>query len=86
MQIEVLTLPLLFEPGSDSRLRLWDVESGCNTLVNFETVRLQTHKPMQLATTQDSTLVFVPCMRSVKVNSFTFFITNFKFKLISKIP
>ncbi|KAK4277405.1 hypothetical protein QN277_015409 [Acacia crassicarpa] len=56
----------LLSAGSDSRLRLWDVESGCNTLVNFETVRLQTHKPIQLATTQDSTLVFVPCMRSVK--------------------
>ena len=53
--------------GSDSRLRLWDVESGCDTLVNFETVRLQVNKPLQLATTQDSTLVFVPCMRSVKV-------------------
>jgi len=53
--------------GSDSRLRLWDVQSGCDTLVNFETVRLQINKPLQLATTQDSTLVFVPCMRSVKV-------------------
>lgn len=53
--------------GSDSRLRLWDVESGCDTLVNYETVRLQTSKPIQLATTQDSTLVFVPCMRVVKV-------------------
>lgn len=53
--------------GSDSRLRLWDIESGCDTLVNFETVRLQTNKPIQLATTQDSTLVFVPCMRVVKV-------------------
>ncbi|XP_054796375.1 WD repeat-containing protein ATCSA-1 isoform X1 [Prosopis cineraria] len=56
----------LLSAGSDSRLRLWDVESGCNTLVNFETVRLQTNKPIQLATTRDSTLVFVPCMRSVK--------------------
>lgn len=54
--------------GSDSRLRLWDVESGCDTLVNFETVRLQTSKPIQLATTQDSTVVFVPCMRVVKVS------------------
>lgn len=53
--------------GSDSRLRLWDIESGCNTLVNFETVRLQTSKGIQLATTQDPALVFVPCMSSVKV-------------------
>ncbi|XP_014498711.1 DNA excision repair protein ERCC-8 [Vigna radiata var. radiata] len=56
----------LLSAGSDSRLRLWDVQSGCNTLVNFETVRLQINKPLQLATTQDSALVFVPCMRSVK--------------------
>ncbi|CAL5418050.1 unnamed protein product [Camellia sinensis] len=57
----------LLSAGSDSRLRLWDIESGCNTLVNFETVRLQTGKAIQLATTQDSALVFVPCMTSVKV-------------------
>ncbi|KAK6938571.1 WD40 repeat [Dillenia turbinata] len=56
----------LLSAGSDSRLRLWDVESGFNTLVNFETVRLQTSKMIQLATTQDSSLVFVPCMTAVK--------------------
>ncbi|XP_062163174.1 WD repeat-containing protein ATCSA-1 isoform X2 [Alnus glutinosa] len=56
----------LLSAGSDSRLRLWDIESGCNTLVNYETVRLQTSKPIQLATTQDSALVFVPCMTAVK--------------------
>ncbi|QHO30412.1 WD repeat-containing protein ATCSA-1 isoform X1 [Arachis duranensis] len=56
----------LLSSGSDSRLRLWDIESGCDTLVNFETVRLQTNKPIQLATSQDSTRVFVPCMRTVK--------------------
>ncbi|KAL6215400.1 hypothetical protein ACLB2K_014830 [Fragaria x ananassa] len=52
--------------GSDSRLRLWDVESGCNTLVNFETVRLQTSRPIQLATSPNSPLAFVPCMTAVK--------------------
>ncbi|XP_008220328.1 PREDICTED: DNA excision repair protein ERCC-8 [Prunus mume] len=56
----------LLSAGSDSRLRLWDVESGCNTLVNFETVRLQTSKPIQLATSQNLALVFVPCMTAVK--------------------
>ncbi|KAF3446550.1 hypothetical protein FNV43_RR11730 [Rhamnella rubrinervis] len=56
----------LLSAGSDSRLRLWDVESGCNTLVNYETVRLQTSKPIQLATTQNSALVFVPCMTTMK--------------------
>ncbi|XP_011014446.1 PREDICTED: DNA excision repair protein ERCC-8-like isoform X1 [Populus euphratica] len=56
----------LLSAGSDSRIRLWDIESGRNTLVNFETARLQTSKPIQLATAQDSNLVFVPCMTSVK--------------------
>ncbi|KAG6409236.1 hypothetical protein SASPL_132270 [Salvia splendens] len=48
--------------SSDSRLRLWDIESGCNTLVNFETARLQSSKAIQMAVSQDSALSFVPCM------------------------
>ncbi|KAL1821870.1 hypothetical protein ACET3Z_016739 [Daucus carota] len=59
----------LLSAGSDSRLRLWDVESCCNTLVNFDIVRLQTSKPMQLAVSPDSDLVFVPCMSTVKAFS-----------------
>ncbi|KAM2689342.1 hypothetical protein EV1_042658 [Malus domestica] len=57
---------LLSAVCSNSRLRLWDIESGCNTLVNFETVRMQSSKPIQLATSQNSELVFVPCMTAVK--------------------
>ncbi|KAL5713617.1 WD repeat-containing protein ATCSA-1 [Ranunculus cassubicifolius] len=56
----------LLSAGSDSRLRLWDVESGRNTLVNYEATRLHTTKGIQLAVTQDSSLVFVPCMTAVK--------------------
>ncbi|XP_057776561.1 WD repeat-containing protein ATCSA-1-like [Salvia miltiorrhiza] len=57
----------LLSAGSDSRLRLWDIESGCNTLVNFETARLQSSKAIQMAVSQDSALSFVPCMTTVKV-------------------
>jgi DNA excision repair protein ERCC-8 len=53
--------------GSDSRIRLWDIESGRNTLVNFETGRIQTNKGIQLDTSDDPALVFVPCMKTVKV-------------------
>nr|GMC50506.1 DNA excision repair protein ERCC-8 [Ipomoea batatas] len=56
----------LLSAGSDSRLRLWDIESGCNTLVNFETGRLQTTKALQMAISEDSTAVFVPCMATTK--------------------
>ncbi|XP_039125945.1 WD repeat-containing protein ATCSA-1-like [Dioscorea cayenensis subsp. rotundata] len=56
----------LISSGSDSRLRLWDIESGCNTLVNFEAMRLQTSKGMKLAVNDDSSLVFTPCMATVK--------------------
>uniref|UniRef100_A0ACD5XAY4 Uncharacterized protein n=2 Tax=Avena sativa TaxID=4498 RepID=A0ACD5XAY4_AVESA len=57
----------LLSSGSDSRLRIWDIDSGCNTLVNFEAMRLQPSKPLQLAVTDDPSLVFVPCMGSIKV-------------------
>ncbi|KAK4434357.1 WD repeat-containing protein ATCSA-1 [Sesamum alatum] len=56
----------LLSAGSDSRLRLWDIESGCNTLVNFETTRLQSSKAIQMAVSQDSSLAFVPCMTTAK--------------------
>lgn len=56
----------LLSSGSDSRLKLWDVESGCNTLVNFESMRLQTNKTLQMDTNEDSTLIFVPCMATSK--------------------
>nr|GEW94751.1 DNA excision repair protein ERCC-8-like [Tanacetum cinerariifolium] len=56
----------LLSAGSDSRLRLWDIQSGCNTLVHYEIVRLQSSKATQLAITQDSAIAFLPCMTSVK--------------------
>ncbi|KAL1217204.1 WD repeat-containing protein ATCSA-1 [Cardamine amara subsp. amara] len=56
----------LLSAGSDSRIRLWDIESGRNTLLNFETGRIQTNKAIQLDTSDDPALVFVPCMKTVK--------------------
>ncbi|KAE8657053.1 DNA excision repair protein ERCC-8-like isoform X3 [Hibiscus syriacus] len=45
---------------------VWDLESGYNTLVNFEMVHLQTSKAVQLAISQETAQVFVPCMTVVK--------------------
>lgn len=56
----------LLSAGSDSRLRLWDIESGYNTLVHYEIVRLQTSRAIQLSITEDSALVFVPCTTAAK--------------------
>lgn len=56
----------LFSAGTDSRLRLWDVESGCNTLVNYESTRIRTNKATQLAVTPNSSLVFVPCLTAIQ--------------------
>lgn len=56
----------LLSAGSDSRLRLWDIEYGRNTLVNYEATRLQSRKGIQMAVTHDSSLVFVPCTTVVK--------------------
>ena len=70
--------------GSDSRIKLWDLESGYNTLVNFEMVRLQTSKAIQLAISQDSAHVFVPCMSVVKVK-YSFYVIVFNFMSIVHI-
>ncbi|XP_031500078.1 WD repeat-containing protein ATCSA-1 [Nymphaea colorata] len=56
----------LLSAGTDSRLRLWDIESGCNTLVNYDALRFQSKKNVQLAVASDLSLVFVPCTTSVK--------------------
>jgi DNA excision repair protein ERCC-8 len=48
--------------GLSLRLRLCHIDSGCNTLVNFEAMRLQTGKSLQSAVTEGSSLEFVPCM------------------------
>ncbi|KAG0600734.1 hypothetical protein M758_11G057500 [Ceratodon purpureus] len=57
----------LFSAGTDSRVRLWDIESGCNTLVNYEATRIRAHQGTQLAVSMDSSLLFVASAHSVQV-------------------
>ncbi|MCO5566493.1 hypothetical protein L7F22_020170 [Adiantum nelumboides] len=57
----------LISAGTDSRLRLWDVESGCNTLVNYPSVHVRGHKGMQMALSPDSTLLFLPSRNAIMV-------------------
>jgi hypothetical protein len=53
--------------GTDSRVRLWDMQSGCNTLVNYEATRIRTHQGTQLAVSSDSSLLFVASAHSIQV-------------------
>ncbi|KAJ7569020.1 hypothetical protein O6H91_01G057600 [Diphasiastrum complanatum] len=50
----------LFSAGLDSRVRLWDMESGCNTLINYGTTRIAGKKGLQLSFSPDGSLLFVP--------------------------
>lgn len=56
----------LFSAGTDSRVRLWDIESGCNTLVNYEATRIRAHQGSQLAVSMDSSLLFVASSHSIQ--------------------
>lgn len=58
--------------GTDSRVRLWDIESGCNTLVNYEATRIRSHPGNQLAVSMDSSLLFVASSHSIQVITYFF--------------
>ncbi|KAH7387734.1 hypothetical protein KP509_16G038600 [Ceratopteris richardii] len=57
----------MISAGTDSRLRLWDVESGCNTLVNYPSTYIRGNKGIQMAVTPDSSLVFTPSLNAILV-------------------
>ncbi|XP_024539928.1 DNA excision repair protein ERCC-8 [Selaginella moellendorffii] len=54
-------------PGSDSRVKLWDIERGCNTLVNYEATNINGNLTCELEVSGDKPLVFVPCLTSIQV-------------------
>ena len=55
-----------YETGTDV-VRLWDIESGCNTLVNYEATRIRSHQGTQLAVSMDASLLFVASGHSIQV-------------------
>ncbi|KAL2652749.1 hypothetical protein R1flu_020877 [Riccia fluitans] len=57
----------LVSAGADSRVKLWDVESGCDTLVNYEKTRVKGNRATQLALSPDSSLLFVPTYTTIQV-------------------
>ncbi|KAL3684556.1 hypothetical protein R1sor_002578 [Riccia sorocarpa] len=57
----------LVSAGADSRVKLWDVESGCDTLVNYERMRLSGNRATQLGLSPDSSLLFIPTSTAIKV-------------------
>lgn len=57
----------LISAGTDSRLRMWDVESGCNTLVNYPSTRIRGNKGTQMTLSPDSSLLYTPSANAILV-------------------
>ncbi|CAM6087515.1 unnamed protein product [Calypogeia fissa] len=57
----------LLSAGTDSRVKLWDMESGCNTLVNYESTRIRGSKGMEFSVSSDSSLLFFPSANVIQV-------------------
>lgn len=55
--------------GADSRLRLWDIETGNNTLVNYRTVRGKSSRGTQIAVSPDGSRVYQPSGSTIQVGS-----------------
>eukprot|EP00850_Spirogloea_muscicola_P016627 SM000136S00173 [mRNA] locus=s136:184851:188612:- [translate_table: standard] len=53
--------------GTDSRVRLWDVTSGQNTLVNYPNTVNRAAKAVRLAVSPDSSYVYHPSGSSIRV-------------------
>jgi DNA excision repair protein ERCC-8 len=57
----------LLSAGTDSRVKLWDIESACNTLVNYESTRIRGNKGMEFSVSSDSSLLFFPSANNIQV-------------------
>lgn len=53
--------------GADSRLRLWDIETGNNTLVNYRTTRGKANRGTQIAVSPDGSHVYQPSGSAIQV-------------------
>eukprot|EP00850_Spirogloea_muscicola_P013949 SM000097S24802 [mRNA] locus=s97:362159:364831:+ [translate_table: standard] len=53
--------------GTDSRVRLWDVTSGQNTLVNYPNTVNRAAKAVRMAVSPDSSYVYHPSGSSIRV-------------------
>lgn len=57
----------LLSAGTDLRVRMWDMESGCNTLINYPSTRIRGNKATQMALSPDSSLLFTPSANAIVV-------------------
>ena len=46
---------------------MWDIESGRNTLINYQPIKTRGNKAVQMALSSDSSLLFVPSGNSISV-------------------
>ncbi|GBG70045.1 hypothetical protein CBR_g4873 [Chara braunii] len=57
----------LVSSGLDSRVRLWDLATGCNTLVNYAGTRSHSSMPTQIAVSPDSAFIYRPSGNAIQV-------------------
>lgn len=56
----------LYTESCDGAIRFWDVDSGCNTLVNYENTHMQSSKATQLAVSPNFSFLFVPTLTVIR--------------------
>jgi DNA excision repair protein ERCC-8 len=58
---------LTLREGNDNRLRLWDLSTGMNTLVNYPNALNRTPKSNQFAVSNNGKFVYYPSFNSINV-------------------
>ena len=53
-------------------MRLWDIKTGYNTLVNYESTRNRVRQGNQMAASLDSSLLFVGSAHAIQVMTIFF--------------
>lgn len=55
------------DSGGDNRMRLWDIDRGCNTLVNYPGTKISAVKGTSVAVSSDGKRVYLPSGNNIQV-------------------